>query len=117
MATGRRLPGRLQELIGYGIYNGLIGHIDKTLPAARLLADDSFPRASMNLGLGHTSIALTGPARQDGRRPVNLSQGLTGIVLQAAGESNRRTGLCRPLLNHSPRRLGVSGAYRDRYHA
>jgi ectoine hydroxylase-related dioxygenase (phytanoyl-CoA dioxygenase family) len=37
----RRFPRRLQELIGYGIYNGLIGHIDKTLPAALLLADDS----------------------------------------------------------------------------
>jgi ectoine hydroxylase-related dioxygenase (phytanoyl-CoA dioxygenase family) len=41
MDTARRFPRRLQELIGYGIYNGLIGHIDKTLPAARLLADDS----------------------------------------------------------------------------
>lgn len=38
--TARRFPRRLQELIGYGIYNGLIGHIEKTLPAARLLADD-----------------------------------------------------------------------------
>ena len=38
--TARRFPRRLQELIGYGIYNGLIGHIDKELPAARLLADD-----------------------------------------------------------------------------
>ena len=38
--TARRFPRRLQELIGYGIYKGLIGHIDKTLPAARLLADD-----------------------------------------------------------------------------
>ena len=38
--TARRFPHRLQELIGYGIYNGLIGHIDKELPAARLLADD-----------------------------------------------------------------------------
>ena len=37
----RRLPRRLQELIGYGIYNGLIGHIDKTLPAALLLSDES----------------------------------------------------------------------------
>jgi ectoine hydroxylase-related dioxygenase (phytanoyl-CoA dioxygenase family) len=41
METARRFPRRLQELIGYGIYNGLIGHIDKTLPAARLLADDT----------------------------------------------------------------------------
>ena len=28
-----RMPGRLQELVGYGIYNGLIGHIDKKRPA------------------------------------------------------------------------------------
>lgn len=41
MDTARQFPRRLQELIGYGIYSGLIGHIDKTLPAARLLADDS----------------------------------------------------------------------------
>jgi ectoine hydroxylase-related dioxygenase (phytanoyl-CoA dioxygenase family) len=26
-------PSRLQELVGYGIYNGLIGHIDKRTPA------------------------------------------------------------------------------------
>src|SRR5438045_9265484 len=25
-------PRRLQELVGYGIYNGLIGHIDKRAP-------------------------------------------------------------------------------------
>ena len=28
---------RLQELVGFGIYRGLIGHIDKQLPSARLL--------------------------------------------------------------------------------
>ena len=39
--TARRFPRRLQELVGYGIYNGLIGHIDKTLPAALLLDDDT----------------------------------------------------------------------------
>lgn len=31
-----RMPRRLQELVGYGIYNGLIGHIDKNSPAALL---------------------------------------------------------------------------------
>jgi ectoine hydroxylase-related dioxygenase (phytanoyl-CoA dioxygenase family) len=31
-----RMPARLQELVGYGIYSGLIGHIDKQSPA-RLL--------------------------------------------------------------------------------
>src|ERR1700722_17248242 len=32
-ATVARMPGRLQELVGYGIYRGLIGHIDKHSPA------------------------------------------------------------------------------------
>lgn len=27
-----RMPGRLQELVGLGLYNGLIGHIDKRAP-------------------------------------------------------------------------------------
>ena len=31
-----RMPRRLQELVGYGIYNGLIGHIDKQPPGALL---------------------------------------------------------------------------------
>ena len=31
-----RFPTRLQQLIGYGIYSGLIGHIDKKSPAALL---------------------------------------------------------------------------------
>ncbi|HZT67708.1 MAG TPA: phytanoyl-CoA dioxygenase family protein [Acidimicrobiales bacterium] len=32
----RTFPPRLQELVGYGIYNGLIGHIDKKSPAELL---------------------------------------------------------------------------------
>jgi ectoine hydroxylase-related dioxygenase (phytanoyl-CoA dioxygenase family) len=35
----RRFPTRLRELVGYSIYNGLIGHIDKTHPAKLLDAD------------------------------------------------------------------------------
>jgi ectoine hydroxylase-related dioxygenase (phytanoyl-CoA dioxygenase family) len=35
--TVRRFPPRLQELVGYGIYRGLIGHIDKQVPANLLL--------------------------------------------------------------------------------
>lgn len=31
-----RMPTRLQELVGYGIYTGLIGHIDKQSPASLL---------------------------------------------------------------------------------
>lgn len=32
----RGFSPRLQELVGYGVYNGLIGHIDKQSPAQRL---------------------------------------------------------------------------------
>ena len=32
----RAFPARLQELMGYGVYRGLIGHIDKQSPAQRL---------------------------------------------------------------------------------
>jgi ectoine hydroxylase-related dioxygenase (phytanoyl-CoA dioxygenase family) len=35
----RNLSRRLQELVGYGIYNGLIGHIDKRAPADLLTGD------------------------------------------------------------------------------
>ncbi len=35
----RTFPRRLQQLVGYGLYNGLIGHIDKELPATLLLGD------------------------------------------------------------------------------
>ena len=32
----RRFPARLRELVGYGVYNGLIGHIDKKSPETLL---------------------------------------------------------------------------------
>jgi ectoine hydroxylase-related dioxygenase (phytanoyl-CoA dioxygenase family) len=31
--TVQRFPKRLQELVGYGVYHGLVGHIDKRSPA------------------------------------------------------------------------------------
>jgi len=37
LETVRRFPRRLQELCGYSIYNGLIGHIDKQHPGKLLL--------------------------------------------------------------------------------
>lgn len=37
----RAFPRRLQELVGYGIYNGLIGHIDKKAPLELLGAEES----------------------------------------------------------------------------
>jgi ectoine hydroxylase-related dioxygenase (phytanoyl-CoA dioxygenase family) len=35
-----RFPRRLQELIGYSVYNGLIGHIDKQHPAKYVLTEN-----------------------------------------------------------------------------
>jgi ectoine hydroxylase-related dioxygenase (phytanoyl-CoA dioxygenase family) len=40
LETARRFPRRLQELCGYSIYNGLIGHIDKQHPGKLLLGTD-----------------------------------------------------------------------------
>jgi ectoine hydroxylase-related dioxygenase (phytanoyl-CoA dioxygenase family) len=40
-----RMPERLKELVGYGIYNGLIGHVDKQLPA-NLLARSEGPEGA-----------------------------------------------------------------------
>jgi ectoine hydroxylase-related dioxygenase (phytanoyl-CoA dioxygenase family) len=36
----RTFPRRLQELIGYSVYNGLIGHIDKQHPAKAVLDEN-----------------------------------------------------------------------------
>jgi ectoine hydroxylase-related dioxygenase (phytanoyl-CoA dioxygenase family) len=38
----RDFPPRLQELVGYGVYRGLIGHIDKSSPAQRLNGGGAF---------------------------------------------------------------------------
>ena len=38
--TVKKFPRRLQELIGYSVYNGLIGHIDKQHPGKLLLGAD-----------------------------------------------------------------------------
>ncbi len=38
----RSFPPRLRELVGYGVYKGLIGHIDKKNPAQLLDADVEF---------------------------------------------------------------------------
>ena len=39
--VARRFSPRLRELVGYGVYRGLIGHIDKQTPARLLDADAS----------------------------------------------------------------------------
>jgi ectoine hydroxylase-related dioxygenase (phytanoyl-CoA dioxygenase family) len=38
----RTFPPRLQELVGYGVYRGLIGHIEKDSPARRLTGEGDF---------------------------------------------------------------------------
>jgi ectoine hydroxylase-related dioxygenase (phytanoyl-CoA dioxygenase family) len=38
-STVRGFPRRLQELVGYSVYNGLVGHIDKQHPAKAVLAE------------------------------------------------------------------------------
>ena len=47
--TVRQFPPRLQELCGFGIYNGLIGHIDKQVPSRLLLDAESDPRLLWDL--------------------------------------------------------------------
>ena len=42
LAIVRGFPPRLQELAGFGVYRGLIGHINKDSPARRLLDGDEF---------------------------------------------------------------------------
>jgi ectoine hydroxylase-related dioxygenase (phytanoyl-CoA dioxygenase family) len=39
-ALVKTFPRRLQELVGYSVYNGLVGHIDKKHPAKVVLAED-----------------------------------------------------------------------------
>jgi ectoine hydroxylase-related dioxygenase (phytanoyl-CoA dioxygenase family) len=39
-ALVRTFPKRLQELVGYSVYNGLVGHIDKKHPAKVVLAEN-----------------------------------------------------------------------------
>ena len=41
--VAQRFSPRLRELVGYGVYNGLIGHIDKRSPA-KLLGDEAGQR-------------------------------------------------------------------------
>jgi ectoine hydroxylase-related dioxygenase (phytanoyl-CoA dioxygenase family) len=40
VAMARRFPRRLQELIGYSVYNGLVGHIDKQHPGSVVFGSD-----------------------------------------------------------------------------
>jgi ectoine hydroxylase-related dioxygenase (phytanoyl-CoA dioxygenase family) len=44
LAAVRSFAPRLQELCGFGIYRGLIGHVDKQVPSTLLLGSDHDPR-------------------------------------------------------------------------
>jgi ectoine hydroxylase-related dioxygenase (phytanoyl-CoA dioxygenase family) len=39
----RQFPDRLKELVGYGVYMGVLGHVDRVSPA-KLLADETLAR-------------------------------------------------------------------------
>ena len=41
VATARLFPRRLQERIGYSVYNGLVGHIDKQHPGSHVFGSDA----------------------------------------------------------------------------
>ncbi len=56
-ATVARFPRRLQELVGYGIYRGLIGHIDKQVPANVLLDAGADPMLLWDLATPSTTGA------------------------------------------------------------
>jgi ectoine hydroxylase-related dioxygenase (phytanoyl-CoA dioxygenase family) len=40
VAIAKKFPRRLQELIGYSVYNGLVGHIDKQHPGSVVFGSD-----------------------------------------------------------------------------
>ena len=50
LATLRSFPPRLQELCGFGIYRGLIGHIDKHVPSKLLLGSEGDTRLIWDVG-------------------------------------------------------------------
>ncbi len=64
LATLRTFPYRLQELVGLGIYRGLIGHIDKQVPANRLFGADIDPHLVWDYAAGPGS-----PTGGDGPTP------------------------------------------------
>jgi ectoine hydroxylase-related dioxygenase (phytanoyl-CoA dioxygenase family) len=41
--VARRFSARLQELVGYSVYRGLIGHVDKAHPREAVLGETTEP--------------------------------------------------------------------------
>jgi ectoine hydroxylase-related dioxygenase (phytanoyl-CoA dioxygenase family) len=53
--TAKHFPRRLQELVGYSIYSGLIGHIDKQHPGKLLLDADDETQMLWDYAKGNSS--------------------------------------------------------------
>ena len=66
-ALVKTFPRRLQELVGYSVYNGLVGHIDKKHPAKVVLAENEGVDMVWDL-LEDLSSSRSGRWRQDRRR-------------------------------------------------
>ena len=62
-ATIRTFPDRLRELIGLGIYQGLIGHIDKHVPANLLFGSDVDPQLIWDYARADDSAGAANPLR------------------------------------------------------
>jgi ectoine hydroxylase-related dioxygenase (phytanoyl-CoA dioxygenase family) len=52
LETARAFSPRLRQLVGYGLYRGLVGHIDKCSPVD--LLDESGPRTVVGVAFGET---------------------------------------------------------------
>ena len=63
-ALVKTFPRRLQELVGYSVYNGLVGHIDKKHPAKVVLAEDEGRRHGLGSAQGLSRHLTQAPVLQ-----------------------------------------------------
>ncbi len=71
-ALVKTFPRRLQELVGYSVYNGLVGHIDKKHPAKVVLAENE--GVDMVWDLLKSLIDLRPPAQAPRAPPATRSR-------------------------------------------
>ena len=90
-------PRRLQELVGYGIYRGLIGHIDKQVPANVAPGRRRRPPAAVGRRRPGRRDGRTGRRHRSARRPEVL-------------------GLAAPRLGHAPEQGGGQRHRQERDH-
>ena len=88
LEIARRFPRRLQELCGYSIYNGLIGHIDKQHPGKLLLGTEE--DTSLVWDYAKAARSLIGPASGAARGAGSLAP-LAGLARALADDSLRRS--------------------------